>query len=98
MKRRNVLGRSLVCLLVLLLALTQSVSPALAAMDDTSGGIEPDASRWGAWALESADELRPAAPPDAAASAAEIEELLALAATRDAEAAALVKYWDAGAP
>lgn len=98
MKRRKVLDRSLVLLLVLLLTLAQSVSPALAGMDNPSGGIEPDAARWGTWALESADELRPAAPPDAATTAAEMEELLALVADRDAEAAAMVKYWDAGAP
>ncbi|MGB5049429.1 MAG: phosphatase PAP2 family protein [Caldilineaceae bacterium] len=107
MKRRIVLGRSVGLLLVFALAFVQSVSPALAmglspapiaAMDDTTTGIEPDASRWGTWALASADELRPDAPPDAAATAAEMEELLALVAERDAEALALVKYWDAGAP
>lgn len=98
MKRRNVLKRTVLLLLALALAFGQSAPAVWAGMDMPSHWIEPDAAHWGTWALESADELRPAAPPDAGATAAEMEELAALAAQRDNEARALVKYWDAGAP
>jgi membrane-associated phospholipid phosphatase len=63
----------------------------------SSAQIEPQAGTWGTWVLTSGDELRPPAPPDDAATTAEIAELKTLAAQRDT-AAAEVAYWDAGSP
>lgn len=64
----------------------------------SSNQIEPGAGQWQTWVLASTDEVMPAAPPDQAATLAEIAELKALAAERDDAAAELVAYWDAGAP
>ena len=60
--------------------------------------IEPDAGSWRTWLLSSGDQLRPAAPPVEAATKAELAELRAMAAERDAAALAQIAYWDAGAP
>jgi membrane-associated phospholipid phosphatase len=88
-------------LLVLSLALiagcTATVDPNFQ-LRTGSDQIEPDAGQWQTWVLSAGDELRPAAPPDAAATAAEIAELKALASQRDAAAEELVAYWDAGSP
>lgn len=100
MKGKRVFSRTVVLLLALLLAGVQSVPSALAASPAsmTTKVGEADAARWGTWVLESADELRPAGPPDAEATAAEMAELMAMTEMRDAEAAASVHFWDAGAP
>ncbi|MEZ4619091.1 MAG: hypothetical protein R2867_26755 [Caldilineaceae bacterium] len=49
--------------------------------------VAPEAATWGTWVLAAHDELRPAAPPDEAATQAEIAELHTLAGQRDAGAA-----------
>lgn len=65
----------------------------------TPGGqIEPDASQWQTWVLEAGNELRPAAPPNQAATKKELAELQALVAQRDAKALEQIAYWDAGSP
>ena len=63
-----------------------------------SDQIEPLAGQWKTWVLTSGDELRPAAPPDQAATTTEIEALKALVAQRDAAALEQITYWDAGSP
>lgn len=63
-----------------------------------SNQLEPDAGEWQTWVLASIQEVMPAAPPDREASLAELEELKAMAAQRDAAAEAQVAYWNAGAP
>ncbi len=60
--------------------------------------IEPDAGSWKTWVLASGNELRPAAPPDEAATKAEVADLQAMAAARDAVALDRISYWDAGSP
>ena len=60
--------------------------------------IEPDAAHWQTWVLASSDDVRPPAPPDRTATLAEIAELKALTAQRNAAAEAQVVYWDAGSP
>jgi membrane-associated phospholipid phosphatase len=45
--------------------------------------IEPGAGTWKTWILASGDQLRPSAPPDAAATDAEMDR---------------ISYWDAGSP
>jgi membrane-associated phospholipid phosphatase len=60
--------------------------------------VAPEAAKWKTWVLAASDELRPAAPPDEAATQAEITELKALVEQRDTVAQAIVTYWDAGSP
>lgn len=59
---------------------------------------EPNASTWQTWVLESGSQFRPAPPPDKAATEAEIEELIALAAERDEAGRLQIAYWNAGPP
>ena len=61
----------------------------------TATPIEPKAGSWTTWLLPSGDHLRPAAPPDDAATDAELAEL---AADRDAATLDRISYWDAGSP
>jgi membrane-associated phospholipid phosphatase len=63
--------------------------------------IEPEAGSWKTWVLSSGDELRPAAPPDDAASTTELAKLRMTAAYtygRDAATPDRIAYWDAGSP
>jgi membrane-associated phospholipid phosphatase len=60
--------------------------------------IEPQAGQWQTWVLTSVDEVRPAAPPDQAASLAEIAEVKTMIAQGDSAAEAQIAYWDAGSP
>src|SRR5579885_1316194 len=62
-----------------------------------SGPIEPNAGLWLPWLLSSGDQFRPPAPPDAAATAAEIGQLKTLAAQRDGAAADRIALWEGGA-
>ncbi|MFN8493474.1 MAG: vanadium-dependent haloperoxidase [Caldilineaceae bacterium] len=62
------------------------------------GQIEPGAGKWQTWVLKSGSELRPAAPPDQAATRKELAELQTLVAQRNAKALDQIAYWDAGAP
>src|SRR5262245_37982181 len=63
-----------------------------------TGPIEPGAGGWRTWVLASGKELRLAPPPDAQATATELQELRALAGQRDAAALARIRYWDFWAP
>src|SRR5262245_7594579 len=60
--------------------------------------VEPGAGAWPTWLIASGAELRLPPPPDRAATQAELAELEALAARRDAAALDRVSFWDAGAP
>lgn len=60
----------------------------------TSTPIGNDPSRWRTWLLDSADELRPAAPP--APSRAELDELNQLQRQRTVETAREVEFWGRG--
>lgn len=57
--------------------------------------VEPGAGAWKTWILGSGSELRLPSPPD---SAAELAEVRAQAAQRDARALDRIEYWDLGAP
>ena len=96
MKGKKKFTRLVVLLLALLLAGVQTVPVAAKSGSGGMGGA--DAAQWGTWVLESADELRPAAPPDAEASAAEMAEMMEMAGMHDDAALASVMYWNAGAP
>jgi membrane-associated phospholipid phosphatase len=60
--------------------------------------VEPSAGNWKTWVLTSGSQLRVPPPPDQAASAAELQQLRALATRRDAAALDRVGFWDTGAP
>jgi membrane-associated phospholipid phosphatase len=87
----------LVCCLALLAGCVTTIDPNFQ-FTTNSDQIEPQAGQWKTWVLTSGDELRPAAPPDQAATTAEIEALKALVAQRDAAALEQITYWDAGSP
>jgi membrane-associated phospholipid phosphatase len=59
--------------------------------------IAPTAGTWKAWLLSSGSQFRLPAPPDRTATEAEIRELKARAATRDAATLDRIAFWDAGA-
>src|SRR5215475_9128476 len=80
-----------VCCLLAGLVLTASAQMA-------TGSIEPSAGGWRTWVLASGKELRLAPPPDAQATATELQELRALATQRDAAALERIWYWNAGVP
>ena len=60
--------------------------------------VEPRAGTRKTHVLTSGSEVRLPAPPDAAATQAELVELRALAARRDGAALDQISYWDAGWP
>ena len=59
---------------------------------------EPGAGAWQTWVLESGSQFRPDAPPDEAATAAEIAELMDMAAARDEADLLQIVHWNAGPP
>lgn len=65
---------------------------------DKAGQVEPEAGKWQPWVLKAGSELRPAAPPDQAATKKELAALQALVTQRDAKALDQIAYWDAGSP
>jgi membrane-associated phospholipid phosphatase len=60
--------------------------------------IEPKAGTWKTWVIASPSALRRPAPPDQAATVAEIKQLQGLASQRDAAGLEQVKFWDTGGP
>jgi membrane-associated phospholipid phosphatase len=60
--------------------------------------IEPGAGGWRTWVLASGQELRLAPPPDAQATATELQELRTLAGQRDAATLERIRYWDFWSP
>ena len=59
----------------------------------TNGVIEADAGSWKTWLLGSASQRAVPPPPD---SSAEVDQVRALAAQRDAATLDRIAYWDAG--
>src|SRR5262245_60584515 len=62
------------------------------------GMIEPKAGTWKTWVLASGSELRLPAPPNAAATKAELAEMKGMTAQRDAAALERIRYWDFWSP
>ena len=79
-------------LLIVQLALLGIVLRPVHAHQETQ--IQPDAGTWMTWVLDSGDALRVDAPPDEAATQAEIAELIALASERDDAALGQIAYWN----
>lgn len=61
-------------------------------------GAEPHPGSWPTWVLASASQFRLPPPPDAAATRAELGQLRAMAASRDAATLERVAWWNAAAP
>jgi membrane-associated phospholipid phosphatase len=59
---------------------------------------EPSAAHWQTWIVPAVNRIRLPAPPDAAASVAEIETVKRLMSESTADARSQVVYWDAGPP
>jgi membrane-associated phospholipid phosphatase len=81
-----------------------SVAPQAGAQPTVGGAprageqVAHQAGGWRTWALTDGSQFRLPQPPDQAATAAELQELRALAAQRDAAALDRISFWDAGAP
>ena len=67
------------------------------AVIDPAAQIESNAGAWKPWLIKSGDQFRLPAPDDASTNA-ELAELEAMAASRDAAALASITYWDTGSP
>ena len=59
---------------------------------------EPGAGQWKTWVISSGSEFRLPAPPDATATAAEIQSLQGSASSLTPDELAQIHFWDAGAP
>ncbi len=59
---------------------------------------EPRAGAWKTWVLASGSALRLPAPPDAQATASELQELRTLARQRDAATLERIRHWDFWSP
>ena len=64
----------------------------------TTSQVEPDAGQWPTWVVDDVTALRPASPPDSNATQAELQEVQALIAARDAADLQEIAYWDSGSP
>ena len=67
-------------------------------MQPAPAPVEPDAGSWQTWVVTDVAAVRPAAPPDQAATQAELHEVQVAVAGRDAAALQQIAYWDSGAP
>jgi membrane-associated phospholipid phosphatase len=89
----------LISLALVCLAAGDRRAQAVAAGQGTAAvPTEPAAGSWPTWLLSSGSEFRLPPPPDDVETRAELAELQALAARRDAGALDRISYWDAGAP
>ena len=88
----------LISLGLLCLFLTGPISADRQAVQSDMGMVEPEAGTWPTWLLDSGDQLRLDAPPDEAATADELSQLMELAGERDEDALQQIDYWNAGPP
>jgi membrane-associated phospholipid phosphatase len=93
MRHRGTCSAVFMCVSLLLASLVLTSSAQMA-----EGPIEPSAGEWRTWVLASGRELRLPPPPDAQATATELEELRALAGQRDAAALERIRYWNFWSP
>lgn len=67
-------------------------------MRQSPPAVDQNAGSWRTWTLASGKEMRLPAPPDAAATAAELEQMRSLGAQRDAAAMTLIRHWGYASP
>lgn len=65
---------------------------------EQAGAVEPEAGTWKTWIIASGQQFRAPPPPDRAATEKELDELAAMASTRNRAALDQIAYWDTGAP
>jgi membrane-associated phospholipid phosphatase len=81
------------------LLLTIVASLAIAPASSAAETDQPQAQlTWHTWLLADPSEIRLGPPPDALETSAEVDQLLALADSRDGATLDRIGYWDAGAP
>jgi len=73
-------------------SMTQRAAPSGA------GAVDPGAGAWRTWVPGSTKDLRLPPPPDAQATAAELQQVRALAGQRDAAALVRIRRWDFWSP
>jgi hypothetical protein len=95
MKLRMTLWALLIAL-ALLAGCSLAVNPNLQARP--AAAIEPKAGAWQTWVLTSTAAVRPPAPPDPAATQAELQQMKTMAAQLNDPARQQITYWDAGSP
>ena len=64
----------------------------------TTPPVEPSAGSWPTWVVTEVTAVRPAAPPDQAATQVELQELQTLVAGRNETDLQQIAYWDSGSP
>lgn len=96
--RLAVMGIFVLYVVGLLVPVVQNAVEAAPSSSPGAGQIEPRAGMWRTWVLASGRQIRVPAPPDRAATAAEIRELHTLTSTRDAAALEQIAFWDTSAP
>ncbi|MGZ8993679.1 MAG: hypothetical protein ACXW16_06655, partial [Burkholderiaceae bacterium] len=64
----------------------------------SSATLDRNAGQWRTWVLASGQELRLQPPPDAAATAAELQQLRTFTSQRDAQMQQRIRYWDFWSP
>src|SRR5688500_12346665 len=89
-----------VALLAWLLSLLAACATTAPPPDAGHSVLSPDksAGAWRPWVLASGQELRLQAPPDASATAAEMEQLRALVTQRSLQMQERIRYWDFWSP
>ena len=88
-----------VVIATLLFALSPVAAGAVPPADNPSGGgVDPLAGSWHTWVLTSGSQFRPEAPPDAATTQAELDQVRGMAQQRDGAALDRIEFWDTGAP
>jgi hypothetical protein len=96
--------RSTIVILVAILAVSSFIvaTSSLAAPQQQTGAnalqIEPKAGTWKTWVLTSGSQLRLPAPPDKAATEAEIQQLKAMMGGPRTAGIDQIAYWDTGGP
>jgi membrane-associated phospholipid phosphatase len=60
--------------------------------------VEPAAGTWKTWVVPAVSQIRLTAPPNAAASAAELQTIKNLMAAATSDTGTQLAYWDAGSP
>lgn len=94
-------ARGVLVVLCWALAFSTVAGPTLVTAQATKpspGPVEPGAGAWRTWVLSSGKDLRLPPPPDAQATAVELQELRALATQRDGVAVERVRYWSFSSP
>ncbi len=74
------------------------IKPSLGGQASTAMQVEQRAGTWKTWLLSSGSQLRLAAPPDQAATQAEIGQLKTLASQRNQAALDRVTFWSVASP